>query len=129
MPSTLYRMLDETSRIERESLMLKGVLDLCVLSILSSKPNHAYGLVEALRARDFEQTSYGTIYPLVTRLRRLGLVSQHSEPGENGPARNVLTISAQGRAVLEDLMPVWRDVRQRVSRVLDEATSEEPTHV
>lgn len=110
--------------------MLKGVLDLCVLSILSDKPTHAYGLVEALRARDFDQTGYGTIYPLVTRLRRLNLVSQHSEPGVNGPARNVLTITAEGRSVLRDLLPVWRDVRQRVSRVLDQpTTSEERTHV
>ena len=110
--------------------MLKGVLDLCVLSILSNKPTHAYGLVEALRARDFDQTSYGTIYPLVTRLKRLGLVSQHSEPGDSGPARNVLTITAEGRSVLGNLMPVWRDVQQRVSRVLDQATtSEEHTHV
>jgi len=123
-------MVSETSAIERESLMLKGVLDLCVLAILDNKPTHAYGLVEALRVRGFDQTSYGTIYPLVTRLKRLELVSQHSEPGENGPARNVLTITAEGRSVLNDLLPVWRDVQQRVSRVLDDATtSEEPTHV
>jgi PadR family transcriptional regulator PadR len=110
--------------------MLKGVLDLCVLAILSNKPTHAYGLVEALKVRGFDQTSYGTIYPLVTRLKRLELVSQHSEPGANGPARNVLTITAEGRSVLHELLPVWRDLQQRVSRVLDEATtSEEPTHV
>ena len=110
--------------------MLKGVLDLCVLSILSNRPSHAYGLVEALRARSFDQTSYGTVYPLVTRLKRLGLVSQHSEPGDGGPARNVLTITTEGRAVLEDLTALWRDVEQRVSRVLDQATtSEEHTHV
>lgn len=110
--------------------MLKGVLDLCVLTILSDQPTHAYGLVEALRARDFEQTSYGTIYPLVARLRRLGLVSQQSEPGANGPARNVLSITAEGRSVLHDLLPVWHDVQQRVSRVLDQPTiSEERTHV
>ena len=110
---------------ERESLLLKGVLDLCALSILRNEPLHAYGLVEALRARGFEQTSYGTVYPLVTRLRRQGLVSQHSEPGENGPARNVLTVTTEGRHALAEWLEVWRVVAHRVSLVLEPTKEEE----
>jgi DNA-binding PadR family transcriptional regulator len=59
---------------ERESLLLKGVVDMCVLALLAAKPNHAYGVVRQLQSHGFSQTSYGTVYPLVTRLRRQGLI-------------------------------------------------------
>lgn len=109
--------------------MLKGVLDLCVLAILRDTPLHAYGLVEALHRRGFDQTSYGTVYPLVTRLRRLGLVSQRAEASSSGPARNVLAVSEAGIATLTHLTPVWLEVSQRVSRVLATTTpSEEQAH-
>jgi PadR family transcriptional regulator PadR len=122
-------MASEPVEADRESLLLKGVLDLCVLSMLGTEPMHAYGLVEALRARGFEQTSYGTIYPLVTRLKRQGLVSQHSEPSESGPARNILTTTEAGESALNAWLPVWRDVTQRVSLVLEPTTVQETVHV
>jgi len=117
----------ETNSGERESLLLRGVLDMCVLALLEVKPNHAYGVVQQLQGHGFAQTSYGTIYPLVTRLRRLGLVRQNSQPSQGGPARNVLTLTPAGQAALLAWKQQWQDCNDRVTAVLDESLTSEAT--
>lgn len=101
----------------RESLLLRGTLDMCVMSLLRS-PNHAYGVVQQLHEAGFSQVGYGTVYPLVTRLRRLGLVSQKTLPGDGGPAKNVLRLTARGRATLAGWEAHWQDHHRRVSALL-----------
>jgi PadR family transcriptional regulator PadR len=105
---------------ERESLLLRGVIDMCVLALLAVKPNHAYGVVRQLQGQGFAQTSYGTVYPLVTRLRRQGLIQQESHPSPGGPARNVLTLTRAGHAALRDWRRQWEDSNHRVAAILDQ---------
>ena len=71
---------------QRDSDLLRGVLDLCVLGVLDINPTHAYEVVERLRATGFDTIGYGTIYPLVTRLRRQGLLEQVSVASPIGPS-------------------------------------------
>lgn len=85
---------------ERESLLLRGVLDMCVLTLLDREPMHAYAITQRLADHGFEQTGYGTVYPLVTRLRRSGLLDQRAESGQGGPIRQVLSLTAEGRSTL-----------------------------
>ena len=108
---------DSSDAFSRESLLLRGTLDMCVLALLRT-PNHAYGVVQALQDAGFSQVSYGTVYPLVSRVRRLGLVSQETRPGEGGPARNVLTLTERGEAALAQWGSSWRDHHQRVVSLL-----------
>lgn len=121
----MRRMAGATEGGERESLLLKGVLDLCVLTILEQHPQHAYGVVQALQDRGFDQTSYGTVYPLVTRLRRLGLVVQKSQPSAAGPARNVLSVTDAGRVALGGWVGQWRSVTSRVAAVIEPINDKE----
>ena len=85
---------------ERTSLLHRGSLDLCVLAVLQEEPLHAFGVVQRLAEHEFADVSFGTVYPLVTRLRRLGMVKQHAARGQGGPARNVLSLTPEGRAAL-----------------------------
>jgi PadR family transcriptional regulator, regulatory protein PadR len=116
----------------RESLLLRGTLDMCVLALLRT-PNHAYGVVQALRAAGFTQISYGTVYPLVSRVRQQGLVSQESLPGDGGPSKNVLTLTKAGHEALATWQTQWDDHHRRVSGLLaqeePQATHERPAHV
>lgn len=105
---------------ERESLLLRGTLDMCVLLLLAEQPRHAYAVVQDLQDLGFQTTSYGTIYPLVTRLRRQGLVKQKSQAGEGGPARNVLSCTEQGRAALTDWAAQWREVNERINKLMEQ---------
>lgn len=108
-----------TATAERESLLMRGTLDMCVLTLLSRQPLHAYGVVQRLQEHGFAQTSYGTVYPLVSRLRRLGLLVQDLERSESGPARNVLRLTDEGFVVLGEWTEQWREVNDRVSDLVE----------
>ena len=103
---------------DRESLLMRGSLDLCVLALLAEQPTHAYGIVQRLDEHGFHQSGYGTVYPLVTRLRRQGLLSQRAEASAEGPARNVLSLTAEGRAAMSRWRTQWRHTVQRVEALL-----------
>jgi PadR family transcriptional regulator, regulatory protein PadR len=103
---------------ERESLLLRGTLDMCLLALLEREPSHAYGLVEQLQHHGFAQTSYGTVYPLVSRLRRQGLLTQEIEPSAGGPARNVLIVTPEGHRALTDWLAQWSDVTDRIQALV-----------
>jgi PadR family transcriptional regulator PadR len=103
---------------QRVSDLLRGVLDLCVLGVLDVDPAHAYEVVERLRARGFDTVGYGTIYPLVTRLRRQGLVEQVSVPSPSGPARKILAVTASGREAMSAWRIRWEQSTAAVTRVM-----------
>lgn len=109
----------------RESRMMHGVLEMCVLALLEQESQHAYGLVQSLRDVGFENASYGSIYPLVTRLRKQGVLEQRLEPSESGPARNVLVINDAGRAALDVWVEQWNQTTTTAAAVL--ATRNERT--
>lgn len=113
---------------ERTSLLHRGSLDLCVLAVLDDEPLHAYGVVQRLADHGFVDVSYGTVYPLVTRLRRLGLIEQRPSPGQGGPTRNVLSLTPAGRAALERWTAQWRLHQGRVTSILDAVASSEVGH-
>jgi len=105
---------------QREAHLLRGVLDMCVLAVLTSEPTHAYEVVERLRAKGFETVGYGSVYPLVTRLRRQGLLSQETRPSPTGPPRHVLSVTPLGEQSLVE----WRDRWQRVTATVSDVVSE-----
>lgn len=111
-----------TVTVDRESLLMRGTLDMCVLALLSRHPLHAYGIVQHLQEHGFAQTSYGTVYPLVSRLRRQGLLAQDLEAGGGGPARNVLRLTSDGRVALGEWTQQWREVNDRITDLMKERT-------
>ncbi len=111
-------MVPAASMNARESRLMHGVLEMCVLALLDDAPLHAYGIVQRLHDHGFANASYGTIYPLVTRLRKLGHVDQRLVPSASGPARNVLAINAHGEAALETWATQWQQTSQAVTAVL-----------
>lgn len=91
---------------------------MCVLALLHRQPLHAYGIVQTLQEHGFTNASYGTIYPLVTRLRKQGLVDQKLEESPSGPARNVLEINNTGRAALNAWSQQWHHTTEITRLVL-----------
>jgi len=109
----------ETSS-QRDSDLLRGVLDLCVLGVLDINPAHAYEVVERLRATGFDTVGYGTIYPLVTRLRRQGLVEHVSVASPIGPARKILAVTPRGREAMSTWRIRWEQSTAAATRVMAE---------
>ena len=79
--------------------MRKGVLDLCILKALSVKEWYGYALVKALVAVPGIGVAEGSIYPLLARLKKQGLVTTRLEESSEGPARKYYLATAEGRAL------------------------------
>lgn len=114
---------------ERRTQLLRGVLDTCLLALLAERPTHAYDLVVRLEEQGLTGVGYGTVYPLVGRLRRLGLLDEHVEPSPTGPPRKVFSVSAAGRAALTGWTDAWIATTQSVSNLLAATGALPPTEV
>jgi PadR family transcriptional regulator PadR len=83
--------------------MRKGVLDLCILKALSASEWYGYALVKALVAVPGVGVAEGSIYPLLSRLKRQGLVTTRLEESREGPARKYYSATPAGRALAAEM--------------------------
>lgn len=113
-------MADPDADLEpRRSLLLRGVLDMCVLAMVQHQPDHVYGLVGRLADRGLDRISFGSLYPLVTRLRQQGLLSDSSVPSPVGPPRTVLSLTEAGEVTLRRWTKQWQMMNAAVARLLE----------
>ncbi|MPV51376.1 PadR family transcriptional regulator [Pseudactinotalea sp. HY160] len=97
--------------------MLKGILGGIVLAILSGRPAHGYDITAELRERGFEDIAEGTIYALLVRVERRGLVDVEKVPSEKGPPRKVYSLNARGRDYLEEFWRTWSFLSDRLDQL------------
>ena len=83
--------------------MRKGVLDLCILKALSAAEWYGYALVKALVAVPGVGVAEGSIYPLLSRLKRQGLVTTRLEESREGPARKYYSATTEGKALAREM--------------------------
>src|SRR3712207_2619581 len=105
---------------ERRSQWLRGVLDLCVLALVARQETHGYQLNDALRQRGFDGVKGGTLYPLLLRLERQGLVSSTWAASDLGPARKYYRLTRQGRRALGEERAHWQAFTAQVDAILAE---------
>ncbi|MFR9777741.1 PadR family transcriptional regulator [Micromonospora sp. MS34] len=86
--------------IERRGQWLRGVLDLCVLGLLRDRESYGYELAQSLDAAGIGPIQGGTLYPVLLRLQRAGLITAQWREGTGGPARKYYQITDSGRAAL-----------------------------
>lgn len=97
--------------------MLKGTLEGIVLAILAGRPAYGYEITACLRDRGFTDIAEGTIYALLVRIERRGLVDVEKVRSEIGPPRKVYAINARGRADLEEFWLTWSFLTERLEQL------------
>ena len=102
----------------------RGVVEHCVLALLRDGESYAFELVRVLGARGLV-TSEGTIYPLLARLRRDGLVSTTWRESAAGPPRRYYEITTNGRSVLDAFLADWSSFSGAVDAILAGAVERE----
>ncbi|SNT66178.1 PadR family transcriptional regulator, regulatory protein PadR [Asanoa hainanensis] len=100
---------------ERHTQLLRGALDMCMLALLAKEPAHGYELVRRLDEAGLDAGGYGTVYPLLTRMRRLGLVEDETQESPSGPRRKVYKVTPAGHHRLG----AWRQQWQRFVTTVD----------
>jgi PadR family transcriptional regulator PadR len=96
----------------------RGALEYCVMALLGRRPSYGFDLVRELSVADGLLTSEGTIYPLLSRLRRDGLVTSSWQESDAGPPRRYYALTTDGRLALERFVHDWVRFRDGVDRVL-----------
>lgn len=81
--------------------MLKGMLEGCILQVISMEETYGYEISRKLNLYGFGEISEGTIYPLLLRLQKNGLISSVMKASENGPNRKYFYLTEKGRIELE----------------------------
>lgn len=98
----------------------RGTVEYCVLALLRRQQLYALDLVRELSADGVLVTSEGTIYPLLSRLRRDGLVETVWQESPSGPPRRYYRLTAEGVRSLERFEREWLRFRTAVDSVLDD---------
>ncbi|MFJ9691594.1 PadR family transcriptional regulator [Kitasatospora sp. NPDC101183] len=96
----------------------KGVLEYCVLALLRDGPRYGVELLQELERFPMLATSQGTIYPLLSRLRRSGLADTYLRDSPSGPSRRYYTLTEAGLSALGEFAALWPAFRETVDHVL-----------
>ena len=102
------------------SQLRRGTLEFCVLALLRDEERYAVDLVRELGAADGLVTSEGTLYPLLSRLRRDGLVATTWRESESGPPRRYYRLTDSGRSALRAFSDDWTRFRDAVDALITE---------
>jgi PadR family transcriptional regulator PadR len=103
---------------QRRTELLRGVLDLCLLAVMHEEPAYGYEMTKRLRDRGLAIVGEGSIYPLLGRLERDGLVETYRAASNGGPPRKYYRPSSTGRLALATGVSEWRAARDAVDAVL-----------
>lgn len=96
--------------------MRKGVLEYCILSIISGEDKYASEILDHLKDAKMLVVE-GTLYPLLTRLKNAGLLSYRWEESTSGPPRKYYGLTETGKVFLKELNTTWDELRTAVNVV------------
>lgn len=96
----------------------RGAVEYCVLALLRDEERYGFELVRTLSQTDGLVMSEGTIYPLLSRLRRESLVDTYWRESDAGPPRRYYRLTEAGRVALADFTAKWSRFRDAVDALL-----------
>lgn len=96
--------------------MRKGILEFCILSILSQREAYPSEIIDSLKKEKMIVVE-GTLYPLLTRLKNDELLQYRWEESNAGPPRKYYSLTKLGEAVLEELSNTWNELREAVNTI------------
>jgi PadR family transcriptional regulator, regulatory protein PadR len=103
----------------KETQLLKGVLEGCVLSIIKEQRVYGYELVQMMRNYGFTTIVGGTIYPLLQKLEKQGLIESTELASPDGPNRKYFFITPEGEQQLDDFKEQWGSLTIKVNSILE----------
>jgi PadR family transcriptional regulator PadR len=98
--------------------MRKGVLELCVLSVISDKEVYTSDILSSLKEAELLVVE-GTVYPLLTRLKNDGVLKYRWEESTSGPPRKYYSLTDKGKEVLQKLKENWDKLNNSINKLVD----------
>lgn len=106
--------------VVRETQLLKGVLDGCVLQIISKKEIYGYELVQELRRFGFDTIVGGTVYPLLQKLEKQHLIKSELKKSPDGPDRKYFSLTEAGEEYQVNFKQHWESLVNKVAGIMEE---------
>ncbi len=103
------------------SQIRKGVVEIVILGLLAHTRMYGSQLVEELSAHQELAISAGTVYPLLARLKKAGLIDSTWEESPVGPPRKYYRLTTEGERELAGMRTAWSSVSRAVDSILKEA--------
>ncbi|HEX2315606.1 MAG TPA: PadR family transcriptional regulator [Thermomonospora sp.] len=97
--------------------MLKGTLEGCVLQIIGGEETYGYAITRRLNDLGFTDVVVGTVYTILQRLERNGLVQVTKRPSEQGPPRKFYVLNDAGREELATFWAKWEYITSRIDKL------------
>ena len=98
----------------------KGMLEFCILNAIRGTSLYGYDIVRTLRGIEGLVIGEGTIYPILSRLKREGLVRTTIRESSEGPARKYYELTADGEAMLNKMNGYWQVIKDGTDAVIKE---------
>lgn len=103
-----------------QAQLRKGTLEGCILKIISREPTYGYAIAATLRESGFADLTEGTLYPLLLRLERKGLIAAEYRAGSGGPSRKYYQLTPDGAQCLAEFVAAWQPTGAAVNRILQD---------
>jgi DNA-binding PadR family transcriptional regulator len=108
--------------LENLTEMLKGVLEGCVLEIISHEKIYGYEITRRLNALGFADVVDGTVYTILVRLEKSKLVEIEKKPSDMGPPRKFFALNEAGRKELLKFWEKWDFIASKMNQLKEEQT-------
>jgi PadR family transcriptional regulator, regulatory protein PadR len=100
--------------------MRKGVLELCILSIISEREAYPSDMIKRLEQSDMIVVE-GTVYPLLTRLKNTGLLQYTWQESKEGPPRKYFQLTSEGEVFLQEMKESWTKLVASVDNIIEKS--------
>jgi PadR family transcriptional regulator, regulatory protein PadR len=101
-----------------DTQLMKGILEGCVLGILSKEETYGYKIVEIFVKSGFE-VNEATVYPILLRLQGQGYLQIEKRPSQLGPDRKYYSLTLLGKKYLQSFESTWQMIKVNVDKVLE----------
>ncbi len=108
-----------------DSQLLRGVLEGCVLGIICCGETYGYEILARLEDAGFENLLEGTLYPVLTRLEKKGLISCRKAKSPYGPIRKYYSITDEGTIYFQEFQDNYARITRASERILQHSISKE----
>jgi PadR family transcriptional regulator PadR len=112
----LYTVFMKPETENQKSQMRKGILEFCILLILSRKKKYTTEIITELKSADLIVVE-GTLYPLLSRLRSAELLTHTWEESQSGPPRKYYTLTPKGQDTLTTLKETWSTLTKSITHL------------
>lgn len=113
----LHTDLTGGTALENLTELLKGVLEGCVLEIISRGETYGYEIASSLRALGFADVVEGTVYTILVRLEKNGLVTTEKRRSTMGPPRKFYSLNETGREELATFWAKWDFIARKIEEL------------